>query len=125
MQSQAKASRRPTAPRAPTPPEPASEWTFLTNHAHVLLSIAADPDIRLRDVAVSVGITERAAQRIVMELEQAGFLERERVGRRNRYRVHTNRRLRHPKELRHQVGELLGVLSEPPTVATRASHSTR
>lgn len=87
------------------------EWTFLTNHAHVLLCLAADPEMRLRDVAATVGITERAAQRIVMELEQGGYLERERVGRRNRYRLHPEQPLRHPMDRVHQVGELLDVLA--------------
>ncbi|MFM8237803.1 MAG: helix-turn-helix transcriptional regulator [Actinomycetota bacterium] len=92
------------------------EWTFLTNHAHVLLSIARDPDVRLREVAVQVGITERAAQRIVSELEESGFLERARVGRRNRYVVHADRPLRHPMDRAHAVSELLGLLSaeSPP-----------
>ena len=87
------------------------EWTFLTNHAHVLLCLATDPEVRLRDVAETVGITERAAQRIVMELEGAGYLERERVGRRNRYRLHADQPLRHPMDRDHHVNELLAVLS--------------
>jgi DNA-binding transcriptional ArsR family regulator len=89
------------------------EWTFLTNHAHVLLCIARDPEARLRDVAGAVGITERAAQRIVAELAEAGYLEREREGRRNRYRVHPELPLRHPLERDHAVGDILGVLSAP------------
>jgi DNA-binding Lrp family transcriptional regulator len=90
------------------------EWTFLTNHAHVLLCLAADPEVRLRDVADSVGITERAVQHIVMELEDAGYLERERVGRRNRYHLHGDQPLRHPMDRDHRVNELLTVLSRPP-----------
>ncbi len=86
-------------------------WTFLTNHAHVLLALAAEPDLRLRDVAERVGITERAAQRIVGELEQAGYLSVRRVGRRNQYRVNSSRPLRHPAERHHKVGELLTVLA--------------
>lgn len=100
-----------------------SEWTFLTNHAHVLLCISADPEVRLRDVAVSVGITERAAQRIVMELEDSGYLERERVGRRNRYRLHSDQPLRHPMDRAHRVSELLTLLSRTPNV--RRQPSTR
>jgi len=88
-----------------------STWTFLTNHAHVLLAIADEPDLRLRDVAERIGITERAAQRIVAELETDGYLDVRRVGRRNVYRVHRNRPLRHPAERHHKVGELLEVLS--------------
>lgn len=96
------------------------EWTFLTNHAHVLLCIASDPEIRLRDVAASVGITERAAQRIVMELEETGYLERERVGRRNRYRLHADQPLRHPMDRNHWVSELLTLLSRTPPARRRA-----
>ncbi|MFM8237303.1 MAG: helix-turn-helix transcriptional regulator [Actinomycetota bacterium] len=92
-------------------PEPASPtWTFLTNHAHVLLAIAAEPDLRLRDVAIRVGITERAAQRIVSELEGAGYLKVRREGRRNSYRVQRNLPMRHPAEAHHRIGELLAVL---------------
>lgn len=87
------------------------EWTFLTNHAHVLLCLAEDPDVRLRDVADSVGITERAAQRIVMELEEAGYLERERVGRRNRYHLHEEQPLRHPMDHGHRISDLIAMLS--------------
>ena len=71
-----------------------SQWTFLTNHAHALLSIARDPGLRLRDVAEQVGVTERAAQRIVSDLVDAGYLERLRDGRRNSYRVRPDRPLR-------------------------------
>jgi DNA-binding IclR family transcriptional regulator len=91
--------------------EPASRWTFLTNHAHVLLTIAADPGIRARDIAQRVGITERAAQRIVAELESAGYLTRWREGRRNHYEVHSEVRLRHPVEQHHAVGQLLQLLA--------------
>lgn len=101
------------------------EWTFLTNHAHVLLCIAGDREIRLRDVAASVGITERAAQRIVMELEEAGYLDRERVGRRNRYRLHADQPLRHPMDRNHWVGELLTVLSDEPARRRRPSAPTK
>lgn len=82
-------------------------WTFLTNHAHVLLCIAADPDARGRDLAERVGITERSAQSIVADLVDAGYLTRERVGRRNRYRLHPDLPLRHPVEQGNQVAELL------------------
>ncbi len=85
-------------------------WTFLTNHSHVLLCIADDPDVRLRDVAERVGITERATQRIVAELESAGYLSHEKVGRRNRYEVHTGLPLRHPLEDHLEIGALLRVL---------------
>ena len=86
-------------------------WTFLSNHAHVLVCIAQDPDVRLREVAALVGITERAAQMIVADLEQAGYLTRERVGRRNRYHLTGRKRLRHPLEDHVAIGDLLGLLT--------------
>jgi DNA-binding IclR family transcriptional regulator len=81
-------------------------WTFLSNHGHVLVCLASDPELRLRDVAERVGITERAAQQIVRDLEQAGYVVKERVGRRNRYKVVRSRRLRHPLEDQVRIGEL-------------------
>ena len=89
-----------------------AEWTFLTNHAHALVCIARDPGLRLRDVADRVGVTERAAQRIVSELVDAGYLERLREGRRNSYRVRPDRPLRHPLEKGHRIGEILEVLHD-------------
>jgi hypothetical protein len=86
------------------------EWTFLTNHAHVLICVARDPGIRLRDVAERVRITERAAQRIVADLVETGYLKRRREGRRNRYELCGELPLRHPLESDHQVGEILKVL---------------
>jgi DNA-binding MarR family transcriptional regulator len=83
------------------------EWTFLTNHSHVLICLWEDPRARLRDVAARVGITERAVQRIVQELEEAGVITRTREGRRNRYRVHARKRLRHPVESHRRVTDLL------------------
>ena len=91
-----------------TPP-----WTFLTNHAHVLISLAEDPHLRIRDVATRVRITERAVQRIISELEEAGYLTHEREGRRNVYRVRANRPLRHPIEAHNSVAVLLGALRRP------------
>ncbi len=85
-------------------------WTFLTNHAQVLLCIAQNSDIRLRDVAQRVGITERAAQRIVMDLVEANFLERQRNGRRNRYAINASMQMRHAAQRGHPVGELLDLL---------------
>lgn len=85
----------------------AAAWTFLTNHAHVLICLARDPFLRLRDVAVTVGITERAAQRIVADLEAAGAITRTREGRRNRYALHSEIPLRHPVEAHRSVGDLL------------------
>jgi DNA-binding MarR family transcriptional regulator len=88
-----------------------ASWTFLTNHAHVLLAIAAEPDILLREIAQRVGITERATHRIVAELGDAGYLKVTKVGRRNTYTVVRDRPLRHPAEQHHRIGELLKVLS--------------
>jgi DNA-binding MarR family transcriptional regulator len=89
-------------------------WTFLTNHSHVLLCLAKDSEARLRDVAQAVGITERAVQRIISELEEAGYLTRERDGRRNRYRVLSHLPLRHPLEAHRKVAALLALV-EPVT----------
>ena len=99
-------------PEAAAPLSPPA-WTFLSNHAHVLLLLARDPEIRLRDVAELVGITERAVQRIVADLEEGHYIERERNGRRNRYRIHSNLPLRHPVEAHRDVGSLLALILEP------------
>jgi len=94
-----------------TAPTSGQTWTFLTNHAHVLIVITEDPDVRVRDIAEQVGITERAAQTILADLEGAGYLERHRVGRRNRYSVHSKRPLRHPMEAGRRFDELLATLT--------------
>jgi DNA-binding MarR family transcriptional regulator len=86
-------------------------WTFLTNHAQVLLCLAEKPDIRLREVAEQVGITERAAQRILAELVEAGYVKTERVGRRNKYTVNRQHAMRHSAQLGHDIGTLLEALS--------------
>jgi predicted transcriptional regulator len=85
-------------------------WTFLTNHAHALILLAHDPSIVLREVAVRIGITERAVQRIVADLADGGFLEVERIGRKNHYRILGDRPLRHPIEAHHTIGELLDLI---------------
>ena len=85
-------------------------WRFLSNHTQVLLCLIRDPNARFRDIAESVGITERAAQRIVADLIESGYVESERVGRRNRYRVNTDIAMRHPAQDGHEVGELLSLL---------------
>ncbi|MGK5738014.1 helix-turn-helix transcriptional regulator [Micromonospora sp. URMC 103] len=89
-------------------------WTFLTNHAHVLLAIARNPTARLRDVADEVGVTERAAQAIVTDLETGGYLSRTRVGRRNEYTINPSGRFRHPAEADREVGALLALFTELP-----------
>jgi DNA-binding MarR family transcriptional regulator len=90
-----------------------AEWTFLTNHSHVLVCLADDPDLRIRDIAERVGITERATQRIVAELTASGYLEKQRDGRRNRYTVVLDKPLRHPVEGTHTIGELLRAVAAP------------
>jgi DNA-binding MarR family transcriptional regulator len=91
--------------------KPGSCWTLLSNHGHVLVCLANDPHMRLRDVAERVGITERAVQRIILDLEQAEMLSREREGRRNHYRINATQPLRHPLEQHHTVGELVEAVS--------------
>lgn len=86
---------------------PPRTWTFLTNHARLLILVARDPQVRVRDLAQQAGITERAAQGILGDLGQAGFLDRQRVGRRTQYSVHPDVGFRHPLEAGHEVGELL------------------
>jgi DNA-binding MarR family transcriptional regulator len=93
--------------------EDGKSWRFVTNHTQVLLCIARDRNVRLRDVAETVGITERAAQRIVADLVEAGYVTRERVGRRNRYAVNSEIKMRHPSQSDHEVGELLSLLNLP------------
>ena len=85
-------------------------WTFLTNHAQVLLCLAETPDIRLRDVAERVGITERATQRILAELVEAGYVKTVRVGRRNEYTVDREHAMRHTAQLGYEIGSLLEAL---------------
>lgn len=90
--------------------ETLTDWTFLTNHAHVLFCIAQDPGTRLRDVADRVGITERAVQRIVAELADAGYITRQRQGRRNTYQVHDRLPLRHAIEHHRNIADLFRVI---------------
>jgi MarR family len=95
---------------------PAPGWTFLTNHAQVLVCIARDPGVRLRDIGQRVGITERAAHRIVAELAAAGYITRQRNGRRNQYTINSHLPLPDPIAREQNVGELLEILT-----ATRGS----
>jgi hypothetical protein len=85
-------------------------WTFLTNHGHVLVCLAVEPDVLLRDVASSIGITERAVQQIVGDLERAGVIVRLRVGRRNRYILRREEQLRHPVEAGVTVGDFVDLV---------------
>jgi predicted transcriptional regulator len=90
--------------------EPVPAWNFLSNHAHTLVCLAQNPHARMRDVAEQVGITERAAIRIVSHLENAGILTRHKEGRRNRYEIHQQEHLRHPLESHCTVGGLLSLV---------------
>lgn len=98
--------------RAPVPDQSKPAWDFLTNHAHVLICVARDPGIRLRDIADAVGITERATHRILSELVDEGYVLREKEGRRNRYEVVPHAPLPHPLVRQREVGDLLEVLVE-------------
>jgi DNA-binding MarR family transcriptional regulator len=101
-----------------------STWTFLTNHAQVLLSLAETPDIRLRDVAERVGITERAAQRIVADLVDAGYVKTTRVGRRTHYTVDREHAMRHTAQADYEVGALLEALPRNSHTSTTPRHLT-
>jgi hypothetical protein len=98
-------------------------WTFLTNHAQVLVCIARDPGIRLRDIGERVGITERAAHRIVAELANAGYISRARNGRRNHYTINAQLPLPEPVAREQNVGELLAILTGPPATNRRGGRS--
>jgi hypothetical protein len=89
---------------------PAAGWTFLTNHARVLLCIARDPGVRLLDIAQRVGITERSAYGIVQDLADAGYIVKEKAGRRNRYRIRAHLPLREPTSRERTVGDILALL---------------
>ena len=96
-----------------------STWTFITNHARVLMVITNDPTVRLRDIASTLDITERAAQRIVTELVEEGYLSRKREGRRNVYTVHANKPMRAPQSRSTEVGEFIELMltnADPNTV---------
>lgn len=101
-------------PPAPDPDAAAAAvrgWTFLSNHAHVLILLAAEPDLVLREVAGRVGITERAVQNILSDLEREGLVERTREGRRNRYELRLDSPLRHPLEAHRSVRELVDLVN--------------
>ena len=88
-------------------------WTFLSNHAHVLLVLAEDPEMLMRAIAARVGITERAVQRIVADLEEGGYISKEKDGRRNRYTVDQSRPLRHPIESHRSVASIISLIKKP------------
>jgi len=88
-------------------PPSKTEWTFLSNHTHILLCLFRDPELRIRDLALNVGITERAVLRIIEELEKAGILKKKKIGRRNQYFIDGSVPLRHPLESHKNISELL------------------
>ena len=89
------------------------QWTLLTNHGRILLIIARDQELRIRDVALAAGVTERRAQSIIVDLEQAGYISKKREGRRNVYSVNRKRPFRHQAESGHKVGELIDLFANP------------
>ena len=109
-QSTRQTARTPVAPTTPGEARSNARWTFLTNHSHVLVLLSRNPTIVLREVANLVGITERAVQRIIADLQEGGFIEREKVGRQNHYRILTNQPLRHPIESHRTIGDLLELI---------------
>jgi hypothetical protein len=109
---------RPTSPKSKHrslvagPSGPAgAHWTFLTNHSHVLVLLSRNPFLVLREVALQVGITERAVQRIIADLESDNVIKREKVGRQNHYRIRTKHPLRHVITSQCTIGELLAVIN--------------
>jgi len=100
-------------------------WTFLTNHGHVLICLHRDPRMRIRDIATEVGITDRAVQAILLDLEQGGYLTKEKVGRRNEYRVHPDLAFRHPSEAMRPIGELLRIFDQEATLRQDPSSARR
>jgi len=94
----------------------ARSWTFLTNHARVLLAVAATPDLRLKEIAEHVNITERTATQILTDLETAGCVQRHKIGRRNHYTIRTQTPLRHPLEEHHKIADLITALGHEAIV---------
>lgn len=90
----------------------ASSWTFLTNHAHVLLCLAKSPATRIRDLATEIGITERAVQHILTELSDSGYIERFRAGRSNTYTIDTSKHLKHPIESERTILDLIKLIHD-------------
>ncbi|QDU89103.1 MarR family protein [Pirellulimonas nuda] len=126
-----KQAKKPPGPGVKSPPlfsapprrggqETRHRWTFLTNHSHVLILLNAEPDLVLREIAARVGITERAIQQILADLQEEGFIEREKIGRRNHYRVKTDHYLRHPIEAHCKVADLLSLIVDHPDAKKNA-----
>jgi len=104
-------SQRPAPLTPPGPESKTPQWTFLTNHFHVIVVLSRDPYSRIRDLSDSVGITQRAVQRILAELVEDKVLKVRKEGRRNHYTLNRRKRLRHPLENKHTIGDLLDILS--------------
>jgi len=100
-------------------------WTFVTNHTQVLLCLAQDPHVRLRDVAERVGITERATQRILADLVEAGYVDRTRLGRRNAYTIRRDLAMRHVAQLGYEIGGLLDLLTSESFESSRGGDPDR
>jgi hypothetical protein len=116
MAARARGGARRTASTSRGAPEKSDpRWTFLSNHSHVLLCLHRDPNLTLRAVADRVGITERSVQRILGELEEAGYVRRERHGLRNRYRFRESAPLRHPIEAHCTIGDLIAMVEAAET----------
>lgn len=105
-----KRSQPPELSTPPTRSHSVDQWTFLTNHTHILVCLARDPELTVRELAGLVGITERSVQRILAELESGGVISKSKEGRRNRYDLNLDFKLRHPLESTHRISELLGIL---------------
>ena len=95
-----------------TSAEKAQGWTYLTNHTHILVVLAREPSMRIRDLSDEVGITQRAVQRILAELVQGGILTVKKEGRRNSYEINRGSQLRHPLESHHTIGDLLDIIAK-------------
>jgi predicted ArsR family transcriptional regulator len=89
-----------------------SNWTFITSHGSVLLQVARSPDATVREIAERAGLTERQAHRVLADLAEEGYIVRERIGRRNHYRVNGDRPMKHPAVDTHRIGELLSALGK-------------
>ena len=105
--------------------KPRSAWTFLSNHSHVLIALAGQPDLRVRDLAEKVGITERAVAQILSDLQAARVLSKRRVGRRNVYLVNANAPLRHSVEAHRTVADLLRLAERPASSNTESAADQR
>lgn len=86
------------------------DWTFLSNHGHVLLCLHSEPELPVKEIALRVGITERAVHRIISELAREGYIKKERIGRKNRYTLEPNKQLRHPIEAHTKIKALLNLI---------------